>query len=65
MKKTYIQPALQAIEMKYNTTLMAGSAMLDITEDTFDAGAALAREFDFEMPEEEMLTFEEETFELE
>jgi hypothetical protein len=46
MKKTYIQPALEAIEMKYNTTLMAGSDTLGLGDGTLDAGNALGREGD-------------------
>jgi len=46
MKKTYIQPELVAIEMKYNTTLMAGSGTLGLGDGTLDAGNALGREGD-------------------
>lgn len=51
MKKTYIQPALEAIEMKYTTTLMAGSD-LGIGEGTLNATSALGRDFDFEDDED-------------
>lgn len=43
MKKTYIQPTLQAIEMKYTTTLMSSSNTLGIGSGTLDAEDALGR----------------------
>ena len=58
MKKTYMQPALEAIEMKYTTTLMAGSDVLGFGG-TGDAGDALAPLL------EDDFVFEEETFEFE
>ena len=63
MKKQYVQPVLEAIEMKYTTTLMAGSDVIDFGG-TGDAGEALAPylEDDFDFSEEEAIEFEEETF---
>ena len=58
MKKQYIQPVLEAIEMKYTTTLMAGSDVIDFGG-TGDAGDALAPLL------EDDFVFEEETFEFE
>ena len=46
MKKTYIQPELVAIEMKYTTTLMAGSDTLGLGDGELDAADALVRESD-------------------
>ena len=47
MKKTYIQPSIEAIEMKYSTTLMAGSE-LGIGEGTMSASEALGRDSDLD-----------------
>ena len=44
MKKTYIQPQLEVIKMKYATTLMAGSGTLGVGSGTMDAGNALGRQ---------------------
>lgn len=64
MKKTYIQPTLETIEMKYSTTLMAGSEVIGFGGTDGDASDALAPylEDDFDFSEEETIEFEEETF---
>ncbi len=46
MKKTYIQPVSEVIEMKYKTMLMAGSD-LGVASGTLDADQSLSRGFDF------------------
>jgi len=63
MKKTYIQPELEAIEMKYTTTLMAGSETLGFGG-TGDAGDALAPfvEDNFDFGDDNDFVIEEENF---
>ena len=63
MKKTYIQPELEAIEMKYTTTLMAGSDVIDFGG-TGDAGDALAPfvDDDFDFGDDNTFVIEEENF---
>ncbi len=48
MKKTYIQPTLQAIEMKYTTTLLSGSETLGVGSGTKSAGDALGHDDDYD-----------------
>ena len=64
MKKTYMQPALEAIEMKYTTTLMAGSDVIGFGGIDGDAGDALAPSMDegFDFGDDNAFVFEEETF---
>ena len=56
MKKQYIQPELEAIDIKVNTILCAS---LGVADTTLDADEALGREFELDFEEETMLEFEE------
>ena len=64
MKKTYIQPELEAIEMKYTTTLMAGSETLGFGGPDGDAGSALAPEDNFDFSDDNAFVIEEESFDF-
>ena len=61
MKKAYMQPTLEAIDIKVNTILCAS---IGFTDKEFDGDNALAPylEDDFDFSEEEAIEFEEETF---
>ena len=50
MKKQYIQPTIEVIEMNYVSPLMAGSA-LGIGDGTLDADDALSPEMDELIPD--------------
>ncbi len=45
MKKKYMEPAVEVVELNYQTALLAGSVSGSITPDEF-GGDAGAREFD-------------------
>lgn len=39
MKKTYISPEMDVIELKHQQTLLAGSAVFAVSDDVIDADA--------------------------
>ena len=61
MKKTYIQPELEAIDIKVSTMLCASFGFTDME---FDNGDALAPSLDegFDFGDDNAFLFEEETF---
>ena len=53
MKKTYINPTLDVVEIKYQHQLLAGSTLgIDPTVQITDEGDLLSRENDFEDDED-------------
>ena len=59
MKKTYINPTLDVVEIKYQHQLLAGSTLgIDPTVQITDEGDLLSRENDFE--DDEDFDFDEE-----
>lgn len=59
MKKTYINPTLDVVEIKYQHQLLAGSTLgIDPTVEITDEGELLSRENDFE--DDEDFDFDEE-----
>ena len=59
MKKTYINPTLDVVEIKYQHQLLAGSTLgIDPTVQITDEGDLLSREHDFE--DDEDFDFDEE-----
>ena len=62
MKKLdYIAPEQEVIELKYQESLLAGSAGSEISGGT-DEAEGFAPEMDFDFGEDDAFTFEEETF---
>ena len=60
MKKTYINPTLDVVEIKYQHQLLAGSTLgIDPTVQITDEGDLLSREMDFD-DEEDDFDFDEE-----
>ena len=58
MKKTYINPTLDVVEIKYQHQLLAGSTLgIDPTVEITDEGELLSRENDFD---DEDFDFDEE-----
>ena len=51
MKKVYMSPVMDIIELKNQQTLLAGSVQAPFGEGTQDGGNAAAPEFDIEIPE--------------
>ena len=63
MKKTYINPTLDVVEIKYQHQLLAGSTLgIDPTVQITDEGDLLSREMDFDDEEEDFDFDEEEGF---
>jgi hypothetical protein len=59
MKKTYINPTLDVVEIRYQHQLLAGSTLgIDPTVQITDEGDLLSRENDFE--DDEDFDFDEE-----
>ena len=59
MKKTYINPTLDVVEIKYQHQLLAGSTLgIDPTVEIISEGDLLSRENDFE--DDEDFDFDEE-----
>ena len=63
MKKTYIQPTLEAIDIKVSTMLCAS---FGFTDTEFDNGDALAPGLDegFDFGDDNAFVFEEESFDF-
>jgi len=59
MKKQYIQPELEAIDIKMNTVLCAS---VGFTDTEFDNGSALAPEDNFDFGDDNDFVIEEENF---
>jgi len=59
MKKTYMQPLIEAIEMENEIELLAGSETVGLGQGTIDADDALGREFDFDLTDENVFSFDE------
>ena len=60
MKKTYINPTLDVVEIRYQHQLLAGSTLgIDPTVQITDEGDLLSREMDFD-DEEDDFDFDEE-----
>lgn len=51
MKKIYMSPAMDVIELKNQQSLLAGSVEAPFGEGTLGGGNAAAPEFDIEIPE--------------
>ena len=63
MKKTYINPTLDVVEIKYQHQLLAGSTLgIDPTVEITDEGDLLSREMDFDDEEDDFDFDEEEGF---
>ena len=63
MKKTYINPTLDVVEIKYQHQLLAGSTLgIDPTVQITDEGDLLSREMDFDDEEDDFDFDEEEGF---
>ena len=63
MKKTYINPTLDVVEIKYQHQLLAGSTLgIDPTVQITDEGDLLSREMEFDDEEDDFDFDEEEGF---
>lgn len=62
MKKQYMQPELEAIDIKVNTILCASTIGFSDTE--FDNGDALAPENNFDFGDDNAFTFEKDSFDF-
>jgi hypothetical protein len=63
MKKTYINPTLDVVEIRYQHQLLAGSTLgIDPTVQITDEGDLLSREMDFDDEEDDFDFDEEEGF---
>ena len=63
MKKTYINPTLDVVEIKYQHQLLAGSTLgIDPTVQITDEGDLLSREMDFDDEEDDFDFGEDDEF---
>ena len=63
MKKTYINPTLDVVEIRYQHQLLAGSTLgIDPTVQITDEGDLLSREMEFDDEEDDFDFDEEEGF---
>ena len=59
MKKKYINPTIEVIDLKNQQALLAGSVQASFGDGTLDGGAAAAPEFDVEIPEPPYVMWDE------
>ena len=63
MKKTYINPTLDVVEIRYQHQLLAGSTLgIDPTVQITDEGDLLSREMDFDDEEDDFDFGEDDEF---